>query len=195
GHRRGARCRRAAVQRRPHPAAALRALAAAGLMSRRVWPRTPVPLCPGWADLMRRRVRPGRPFPLGPDWHGEGTNFSLFSENADRVELCLFHEDGAEERIEVPERTAFCWHCYLPGIGPGQHYGYRVHGPYDPAAGRRFNPAKLLIDPYAKQIEGVSRWVAANTLPYVPSTDPDADFTIDESDSAPAVPKSVVIDP
>jgi glycogen operon protein len=69
---------------------------------------------------MARQVWPGRPFPLGPDWDGEGTNFSLFSENAERVELCLFHEDGSEERIEVHERTAFNWHCYLPGVGPGQ---------------------------------------------------------------------------
>jgi len=144
---------------------------------------------------MARPVWPGRPFPLGPEWDGDGTNFSLFSENADRVELCLFHADGSEERIEVEERTAFCWHCYLPGVGPGQHYGYRVHGPYDPASGRRFNPAKLLIDPYAKQIDGVVRWDAANVLPYAPSSGQDADFTIDESDSAPAVPKSVVIDP
>jgi glycogen operon protein len=140
-------------------------------------------------------VWPGNPFPLGPEWDGEGTNFSLFSENAERVELCLFHEDGSEERIEVQERTAFAWHCYLPGVGPGQHYGYRVHGPYDPASGRRFNPAKLLIDPYSKQIDGAVRWDAANVLPYVPSAGEDADFTIDESDSAPAIPKSVVVDP
>ena len=144
---------------------------------------------------MSRRVWPGRPFPLGPEWDGEGTNFSLFSENAERVELCLFHDDGGEERIEVQERTAFAWHCYLPGIGPGQHYGYRVHGPYDPATGRRFNPAKLLIDPYAKQIDGGVRWDAASVLPYAQSTGDDADFTIDDSDSAPAIPKSVVIDP
>ena len=70
-----------------------------------------------------------------------GTNFSLFSENAERVELCLFDDDGHETRIEVTERTAFNWHCYVPGVGPGQRYGYRVHGPYDPESGRRFNPA------------------------------------------------------
>jgi glycogen operon protein len=139
-------------------------------------------------------VWPGRPFPLGPDWDGEGTNFSIFSENADRVELCLFGEHG-EERIEVSERTAFNWHCYLPGVGPGTRYGYRVHGAYDPASGRRFNPAKLLIDPYAKQIEGAVDWAAANALPYVPSPDENADLTIDESDSAPAVPKGVIVDP
>ena len=144
---------------------------------------------------MSRAVWPGEPFPLGESWDGSGTNFSIFSENAERVELCLFDRDGNEERIPVENRTAFNWHCYLPGIGPGQRYGYRVHGPYDPASGRRFNPAKLLIDPYAKAIEGAVAWDAANTLPYVPSGSEDADLTIDESDSAPAVPKSLVIDP
>ena len=85
---------------------------------------------------------PGSPFPLGATWDGEGTNFSLFSENAERVELCLFDgEGGRENRVELTERTAFNWHCYLPGVGPGQRYGYRVYGPYDPETGRRFNPA------------------------------------------------------
>jgi glycogen operon protein len=143
---------------------------------------------------MAREVWPGRPFPLGPEWDGQGTNFSLFSENAARVELCLF-DDGVEERIELHERTAFNWHCYLPGVGPGQHYGYRVHGPYDPATGRRFNPSKLLLDPYAKQIDGPVDWDAANTLPYVPSLDADADLHLDETDSSPAIPKCVVVDP
>ena len=86
--------------------------------------------------MSRRRSGRGRPFPLGPDWDGDGTNFSLFSENAERVELCLFDEHGGEERIELHERTAFNWHCYLPGVGPGQRYGYRVHGPYDPKTGQ-----------------------------------------------------------
>jgi glycogen operon protein len=144
---------------------------------------------------MDRAVWPGRPFPLGPEWDGAGTNFSFFSENAERVELCLFDEAGSEERVELVERTAFNWHAYLPGVGPGQRYGYRVHGDYEPATGRRFNPAKLLIDPYAKQIDGAVDWDAANVLPYVPSPDPDADLTIDETDSAPAIPKCVVIDP
>ena len=115
-----------------------------------------------------RAVWPGLPFPLGPEWDGEGTNFSLFSEHAERVELCLFAGDGSEERIEVTERTAFNWHCYLPGVAPGQRYGYRVHGPYSPETGKRFNPAKLLIDPYAKAIDGAVDWHAANALPYVP---------------------------
>ena len=115
-----------------------------------------------------RDVWPGRPFPLGATWDGNGTNFSLFSENAERVELCLFDDDDIEERIEVTERTAFNWHVYLPGVGPGQRYGYRVHGPYDPRAGHRFNANKLLIDPYAKSIEGKVRWNRGNVLPVRP---------------------------
>jgi len=142
-----------------------------------------------------RAVWPGEPFPLGPDSDSEGTNFSIFSENAERVELCLFDEHGNEERIDVRERTAFNWHCYLPGVGPGQRYGYRVHGPYDPAQGKRFNAAKLLIDPYAKAIEGAVEWEAANTLPYLPGGGADADLEPDDTDSAHAVPKCIVIDP
>src|SRR3954454_1944074 len=127
-------------------------------------------------------IWPGRPFPLGPTWDGEGTNFSIFSENAERVELCLFDESDLETRIELTVREAFNWHCYLPGVGPGQRYGYRVHGPYDPANGKRFNPSKLLMDPYAKSIEGAVDWNAANTLPYVPSMDEDADLHMDDED-------------
>jgi isoamylase len=138
---------------------------------------------------------PGHLFPLGPSWDGQGTNFSLFSENAERVELCLFDENGEETRIEVTERTAFNWHCYLPGIGPGQRYGYRVHGGYDPASGHRFNPNKLLLDPYAKAIEGPVDWDAANVLPYVPSGDEDADLEMDDEDDRDAMPKCVVVDP
>ena len=114
------------------------------------------------------RIWPGKPYPLGATWDGIGTNFSVFSEVAERVELCLFDEDGNEERIPVVDRTAFNWHCYLPGVGPGQRYGYRVFGPYDPEEGHRFNPAKLLIDPYAKAIEGAVDWDAANALPNQP---------------------------
>jgi isoamylase len=141
------------------------------------------------------KVWPGRPFPLGPVWDGEGTNFSLFSENAEGVELCLFDDDDVETRIPLTNRTAFNWHCYLHGIGPGQRYGYRVHGPYDPASGHRFNAAKLLIDPYAKSIEGPAQWHRANTHPYPLTGAEDADLEIDESDDAAAVPKSVVVDP
>ncbi|MFL5962393.1 MAG: glycogen debranching protein GlgX [Gaiellaceae bacterium] len=144
---------------------------------------------------MSRQVWPGEPFPLGSLWDGEGTNFSLFSENAERVELCLFDGDH-EERVEVHERTAFNWHCYLPGVGPGTQYGYRVHGRYRPEKGSRFNASKLLIDPYAKAINGGVDWDVANVLPYVPGTGgADADLEIDETDSAPAIPRSVVIDP
>jgi isoamylase len=144
---------------------------------------------------LARAIWPGEPFPLGPEWDGDGTNFAIFSENADRVELCLFDEHGAEERIALEERTAFNWHCYLPGVGPGQRYGYRVHGAYDPATGRRFNAAKLLIDPYAKAIDGAVDWAAANVLPYAPSPDDDADLTRDDTDSTPAIPRSVIVDP
>ncbi|HEY8705641.1 MAG TPA: glycogen debranching protein GlgX [Gaiellaceae bacterium] len=140
-------------------------------------------------------VWPGRPFPLGPLWDGQGTNFALFSENAERVELCLFDADDRETRIDMAEHTAFNWHCYIPGLGPGQRYGYRVYGAYDPAQGHRFNPSKLLIDPYAKAIEGAIKWDRANVLPYVPSSDPNADLEPDHEDDAAAIPKCVVIDP
>src|SRR5262245_53929103 len=140
---------------------------------------------------------PGRPFPLGATWDGEGTNFSIFSEHAQSVELCLFDDEGRETRIEVADRTAFNWHCYLTGIGPGQRYGYRVHGRYAPADGHRFNFHKLLLDPYAKAITGAVDWHAANVLPYVPDTDPieEADLELDDEDDAEAMPKAVVIDP
>ncbi len=138
---------------------------------------------------------PGEPFPLGASWDGNGTNFSLFSEHAERVELCLFDDAGEETRIELRGRRALNWHGYLPGVGPGQRYGFRVYGPYNPRAGDRFNPAKLLIDPYAKSIDGVVDWAHdANVLPYVPTGNQDADLELDDEDDAAAVPKSVVID-
>jgi isoamylase len=140
-------------------------------------------------------VWPGKPFPLGAAWDEQGTNFALFSENAERVQLCLFDSDDHETRVDMQERTAFIWHCYVPRVGPGQRYGYRVHGAYDPASGRRFNPRKLLIDPYAKAIEGPIRWERGNTLPYVPSLDKDADLRVDGADDAAAIPKCVVVDP
>jgi isoamylase len=139
-------------------------------------------------------VWPGEPFPLGAKWDGEGTNFSLFSEHAERVELCLFDGGDAEARVDLAKRTAFNWHGYLRGVGPGQRYGYRVHGEYDPHRGRRFNPAKLLIDPYAKAIEGPVAFERGNTLPYVPDVSEDADLTPDDTDDAAAIPKSVVVD-
>jgi isoamylase len=139
-------------------------------------------------------LRPGRPFPQGATWDGEGVNFSLFSENADRVELCVFDEDGSESAVNIYDRTNNQWHVYVPGVGPGLRYGYRVYGPYEPTEGKRFNPAKLLIDPYAKAIDGSIDWHAASTLPYAPGGGEDADLTIDSSDDASAIPKSVVVD-
>ncbi|MCW3158281.1 glycogen debranching protein GlgX [Micropruina sonneratiae] len=103
-------------------------------------------------------VWPGSPYPLGATFDGSGTNFALYSEVADRVELCLFDADGAETRVELTEVDALVWHCYLPQVEPGQQYGYRVHGPYDPSRGRRCNPAKLLLDPYAKATAGTIDW-------------------------------------
>src|SRR6476661_1862092 len=99
------------------------------------------------------RLWPGTPYPLGATWDGAGTNFALFSEVAEGVELCLV-DDGGEHRVGLTEVDGFVWHGYLPDVGPGQRYGYRVHGPYEPAKGHRCNPAKLLLDPYAKAIEG-----------------------------------------
>jgi isoamylase len=142
------------------------------------------------------QIWPGRPFPLGAEWDGEGTNFSLFSEHAEGVDLCLFDDSGEQTMIEVTGRRALNWHCYLPGVGPGQRYGYRVKGPYAPDQGQRFNPEKLLIDPYAKAIEGVVDWAHdANVFPYVPNGGEDDDYEHDDEDDASAVPKSVVVDP
>ncbi|ACY97349.1 MULTISPECIES: glycogen debranching protein GlgX [Thermomonospora] len=135
-------------------------------------------------------VWPGEAYPLGASWDGTGTNFALFSEVASRVELCLFDEDGVETRVDLPETDGFVWHGYLPGIGPGQRYGYRVHGPYDPRNGHRCNPSKLLLDPYAKAIEGQVRW--HESLFSYRLDDPDA---LNTDDSAPYMPKNVVINP
>jgi isoamylase len=107
---------------------------------------------PGILDGMQ--IWPGRPYPLGATFDGTGTNFALFSEAAERVELCLLDADGTEERVVLPEVDAFVWHGYVPALQPGQRYGFRVHGPYDPARGQRCNPSKLLLDPYAKAIDG-----------------------------------------
>src|SRR5499426_4052054 len=107
------------------------------------------------------RVWPGQPYPQGATWDGAGVNFALFSENATGVELCLFDGPDCNEetkRIRLTEQTAQVWHIYLPEVRPGQSYGYRVHGPYAPQEGHRFNPAKLLLDPYAKAIAGPIKW-------------------------------------
>ncbi|MDR0342755.1 MAG: glycogen debranching protein GlgX, partial [Nocardiopsaceae bacterium] len=135
-------------------------------------------------------VWPGSAYPLGATFDGAGTSFALFSEVAERVELCLFDEAGTEARVPLREVDGFVWHGYLPGIQPGQRYGYRVHGPYDPAAGNRCNPAKLLLDPYAKAIEGAVRWDPA-VFSY-PFGHPDER---NDADSAPHVPRSVVSNP
>ena len=114
-----------------------------------------------------RPVWPGTAYPLGASYDGTGTNFALFSEVATRVELCLFEADGTQTRFDLPERDAFVWHGYLPHVGVGQRYGYRVHGPYDPANGHRCNPSKLLMDPYAKAIRRRDRLVAGLLLLHV----------------------------
>jgi isoamylase len=135
-------------------------------------------------------VWPGDSYPLGATYDGAGTNFGLFSEVAQRVELCLFDDDGVESRVDLHEVDGFVWHAYLPGVGPGQRYGYRVHGPYDPAAGQRCNPAKLLLDPYAKAIEGGVTW--GQPVFSYQFGHPDRR---NNADSAPYVPRSVVINP
>src|SRR6202453_4474096 len=132
----------------------------------------------------------GDSYPLGASYDGAGTNFGLFSEVSERVELCLFDDDGAERRVDLREVDGFVWHGYLPGISPGQRYGYRVHGPYNPAAGQRCNPAKLLLDPYAKAIEGSVDWGQA-VFSY-PFGHPDRR---NNTDSAPHVTRSVVVNP
>ncbi|MFP5450383.1 MAG: glycogen debranching protein GlgX [Thermoleophilia bacterium] len=136
-------------------------------------------------------IQPGEPFPLGATWDGGGTNFSLFSENATRVWLCLFDEAGAERRVELTERTAYIWHGRLPGVGPGQRYAYRVEGPWAPERGHRFNPGRLLLDPYAKAIDGP---VGADAV-RSDGHGEDADQTPDPRDDDRAIPRCVVIDP
>jgi isoamylase len=135
------------------------------------------------------QVWPGAAYPLGAAYDGTGTNFAIFSEVAEKVELCLFQDDGSEERIRLPEMDGFVWHAFLPGVQPGQKYGYRVHGPYDPAQGLRCNPNKLLLDPYAKAIDGQVDWDESVF-----------GYTFDgggrnDADSAAHMPKSVVVNP
>jgi glycogen operon protein len=134
---------------------------------------------------------PGQPYPLGSTYDGAGTNFSVFSELAERVELSLFDNEGRETRVDLSEVEAFCWHGYVPGIAPGQRYGFRVHAPYDPAHGLRANPQKLLLDPYATAIEGGVRW-GPSVFGYQLGQD---DTTRNDDDSAAALPKSIVTSP
>ena len=141
------------------------------------------------------RIWPGRPYPLGATWDGEGVNFALFSENATAVELCLFdhaYQELETHHIRVEERTDQVWHVYLPEVRPGQMYGYRVHGPYDPEAGHRFNPSKLLFDPYTKAITGVVKW--SDTMFGYRIGDPAQDASWDDRNNAGSVPKCLVVD-
>ncbi len=140
-------------------------------------------------------LKEGLPYPIGATWDGKGVNFALFSANATKVELCLFDAEGKveRERIVLPEYTDQIFHGWLPDLGPGQVYGYRVHGPYEPENGHRFNPNKLLLDPYARAHVGEVVWdpaIFGYTIGH-----PDEDLSFDERDSAPFVPKSVVVDP
>jgi isoamylase len=139
-------------------------------------------------------VWPGTPYPLGATWDGAGTNFALFSEVAEQVELCLFNAGDADEdgetRIAITEVDGLVWHCYLPGVEPGQRYGYRVHGPYQPERGHRCNPSKLLLDPYGKAVEGQVAWHQA-----VYSYQHGNPSVLNTDDSAPYMPRNVVINP
>ena len=136
------------------------------------------------------QVWPGTAYPLGATYDGAGTNFALFSGVAERVELCLFDPEGQESRVDLTEVDGMVWHCFLPGVEPGQRYGFRVHGPYDPGSGLRCNPSKLLLDPYAKAIDGIFDW--DQSLFSYNFGDPDSH---NEDDSAAHMPKSVVINP
>ena len=145
-------------------------------------------------DAPPAQIWPGKAYPLGSTYDGSGSNFAVFSEAAESVELCLFNPDGAgglvETRLLLPEVDGFVWHGFVPEVEPGQRYGYRVHGPYEPAAGQRCNPNKLLLDPYAKAIDGTFHWdqsVFAYNF-----GDPDSR---NDDDSAGSMPKSVVINP
>lgn len=138
--------------------------------------------------MVTMKVWPGNSYPLGAIYDGSGTNFSIFSEHAAKVELCLFDANGNETRFELSEVTGYRWHGYLPEVKPGQRYGYRIHGPWDPAKGQRFNPAKLLLDPYAKCIDGQIAWSEA-IFPYHFGKSPDEK---NDLDSSPFMPKCVV---
>ena len=142
-----------------------------------------------------RTYTAGKPFPLGATWDGAGTNFAIYSENAEAIDLCLFNsldDDSETVKISLRERTHHVWHVYLEDVGPGQLYGYRVYGPYDPENGHRFNPNKLLIDPYAKAIAGTIQWHDA--LFGYEIGNPQMDLSFSRDNSAPYIPKSVVID-
>ncbi len=144
---------------------------------------------------MSTNILPGRPYPLGATWDGAGTNFAIYSQHAEWVELCLFDQANAPEtaRVRLPERTTYVWHGYIHGLQPGQLYGYRVHGPFQPNDGLRFNSNKLLIDPYAKALSGQVDW-KSSIFPYQPGNG-DADLSFDENDDATGMQKCVVVNP
>jgi isoamylase len=144
---------------------------------------------------LSRKILPGRPHPLGAHYDGAGANFAIFSEHAEQVELCLFDSPDAgteSERIRLRERSGFVWHGYLPDIRPGQAYGYRIHGPYQPERGHRFNPSKLLLDPYARAVHGDMHW--GGPIFGYRIGDRNMDLSYSDEDSAPAVPKALVMD-
>jgi glycogen operon protein len=140
-------------------------------------------------------IWPGKPYPLGATYDGTGVNFALFSEAADRVELCLVDDDGAETRIDLPEVDGFVWHGFLPGLQPGQRYGFRVHGPYDPAHGHRCNPSKLLLDPYAKAIDGQADGDESLFSYFFPDGPDSRKSRLNDQDSLGHTMLSVVINP
>ncbi|MEM6252224.1 MAG: glycogen debranching protein GlgX [Cyanobacteria bacterium P01_D01_bin.156] len=144
---------------------------------------------------MSAAVWPGRSHPLGATWDGQGTNFAIFSENATAMELCLFDEEGNERRLALPEMTNHVWHGYLPGVGPGQRYGYRVYGAYNPKEGQRFNHHKLLLDPYARAIGGDMKFsTAIFGYPMDRFADSDRDLEKSTLDDLNQVPKAIVTD-
>jgi isoamylase len=147
------------------------------------------------AAILTRRVREGLPYPIGAHWDGKGVNFSLFSAHATKVEVCLFDDQGETEiaRIELPEYTDQIFHGWIEGAGPGCAYGYRVHGPYAPEEGHRFNPNKLVLDPYARGHTGELKWDPACYGYTIGHKDKDLSF--DERDSAKFMPKCVIVDP
>ncbi|MDB5727175.1 MAG: glgX, partial [Noviherbaspirillum sp.] len=140
------------------------------------------------------RLQPGSPYPLGAYFDGVGVNFAVFSANAHKIELCLFDQSGRKElaRLALPECTNEVWHGYLPDAGPGLLYGYRAYGPYEPQRGHRFNPHKLLLDPYARKLSGPLRWTDA--LFGYRLNSPRGDLSFDRRDSAPAMMKAVVVE-
>src|SRR5579864_6682861 len=143
-------------------------------------------------ELLPGRLDAGLPYPFGANWDGMGVNFAVFSAHATRMQLCLFEETGRREvaRLEMPEKSIDVWHGYLPRAKPGLVYGFRAHGPYEPQNGLRFNPHKLLLDPYAKKFVGSLRWTDAVFGYRVNS--PRADLSFDRRDSAPAMVKGAV---